>query len=351
MSQFQPSPSDAPRHDAPTTPQLPEAAPTAQHGGTRPPPVTDGPVRPAFQPRQHRPQPTTPRKVIGGIRLLGKQSPAINGWAGRRWMRCVEEAAPAERFAVGLELARTGQTRELRVAPGGVGASVQDKEARPWPARLEVGAFREEDWARVFEAMATQAIYAAKLLAGQTPVNVEDIFAPLDLRLFPAEPGDIKPSCECDESRAEDGSNSAWCRHACCAAILMAERVDADPFLVWAMRGMTRDELANRLRRPTGRAVEATTAAYEPRPVTGAESGPPLEGVLDEFWSLPPAAEAIETALRPPAVKHALLKRLGPSPLEGKFPLSGLLATCYDLVSEEALKSGDAGPDGQADPA
>ena len=45
----------------------------------------------------------------------------------------------------------------------------------------------------------------------------------------------------------------------------------------------------------------------------------------------------------PPAVHapHALLRRLGPSPLRGRFPLVGLLASVYDTVAQRALSLRD----------
>ncbi len=43
----------------------------------------------------------------------------------------------------------------------------------------------------------------------------------------------------------------------------------------------------------------------------------------------------------PHHVSHALLRRLGPPPLKGKFPLVGLLASIYDSVAEYAVKLRD----------
>jgi hypothetical protein len=66
-----------------------------------------------------------------------------------------------------------------------------------------------------------------------------------------------------------------------------------------------------------------------------------LASLAHEFWSEPAGLENLDTAPRPPEVRHALLRRLGPSPFkapsEGGFPLIGLLATCYDVVREAAL--------------
>ena len=43
-----------------------------------------------------------------------------------------------------------------------------------------------------------QAKYAAALLAGELPTNIEDLFAPAGLALFPASASDLSCSCECD---------------------------------------------------------------------------------------------------------------------------------------------------------
>lgn len=315
-----------------------------------------------FPPNQRpaRPQPDGPRRVQRGVKLAGKEAPAIETWVGRRWLRPIEDAAPPDRFAQGLEFARLGQTRDLRVEPGGVDAWVQDRAVRAHRARLAVPVLDAAQWEQVFESMAGQALYSAKLLAGELPVNIEDLFMPHGLRLFPVAGADLRPECDC-------GDAAPWCRHACCAACLAAERIDRDPFLVLTLRGMPRSELAERLRqrRAVAGATLAGAAAYTPRAVPGGESpAPPLEACLDEFWSLGPEVETVETALRAPEVSHALLRRLGPSPFEARFPLVGLLATCYDTISAAALGGGagagdqpgapesapDASPAGQARP-
>ena len=60
---------------------------------------------------------------------------------------------------------------------------------------------------RVISSMVDQAVYAAKLLSGELPPSIEDVFAPLGLRLFPSESGDLTPKCNCrDVAPADPGS-------------------------------------------------------------------------------------------------------------------------------------------------
>src|SRR5690606_31706193 len=79
---------------------------------------------------------------------------------------------------------------------------------------------------------------------------------------------------------------------------------------------------------------------------------PPLEASIEDFWEAGPALESFETPLRKPEVSYALLRRLGPSPFtEGRFPLVGLLATCYNSVSRSALQEpADTAPANSTEP-
>ncbi len=291
-----------------------------------------------FQTHPRSAQRTTPRKVRGGVRLAGKEGPAIDTWVGRRWMRFIEEHAPPEKLAEGLAYARDGQTRRLRMERGKLVASVQGVRPRAHEVELRFEIFSHEQWERVCGSMADQALYSAKLLSGELPVNVEDLFAPLELRLFPTSEGDVTP--------LTDGKESGWTMEACCAALLLAEALEREPFLIFRLRGLEPEELTERLRQR--RAVVGSAAgaapAYAQRPIPGAEGASPLSNVPPgDFWTAPVDLSGLETPLDPPRVSHALLRRLGPSPFEGsRFPLVGLLATCYDVISEKARREESA---------
>jgi hypothetical protein len=68
---------------------------------------------------------------------------------------------------------------------------------------------------------------------------------------------------------------------------------------------------------------------------------PLLEACLEEFWRSPPSMKGVQEIPPPQHVSHALLRRLGPSPLDGKFPLVGLLASIYDSVAQYAVQLRD----------
>jgi uncharacterized Zn finger protein len=298
-----------------------------------------------------------PRKVRGGVRLSSKSGPVSQAWAGQRWFRLVEEHAPNEALVEGLEYARAGQTRMLRIGgaepapgdvalpPGHVHARVQGRMPTAYTLDLRLPVFSFEQWERVLDHLAGEARQMAGLLSGEVPPNIEDAFAPAGLRLFPQEPSDLAIACSCRQ-HAERRGAVPWCKHACCVMALLAERLGRDPFLIFAMRGLPREDLLERLRQRRALAAARASIAGTERPLAGfmprlpgVNDQPeiPLEQTLDRFWCSDQSLETLDLSLREPEVSHPLLRRLGPSPFTGsRFPFLGLLATCYDIIGTRA---------------
>lgn len=306
--------------------QGPEQPPTGP--APRPPPGV--PFRPAKKVL------TKPRRVRGGIRLSAREGEALGNWIGQRVMRVLEDGVPGDVVREGLEYGRLGQVRRLELEGDAVSAQVQGRRQRAYAVRIGLTAFPPEERDRVIAAMAEQSRYAAKLLAGELPPNIEDLFAPLGLRLFPSTAAEMLVACDCAEAKP-------WCKHQVCVAALLAERMSADPFLVFALRGLPGDVLIDALRQK--RAIAGLGAEIAPvhlshvPGVSGVESAP-LASLVDEFWNAVPGDDGFEgLVIEPPAVSHGLLRRLGPSPFtESRFRFVGLLATCYDMVSEHVLR-------------
>jgi uncharacterized Zn finger protein len=156
--------------------------------------------------------------------------------------------------------------------------------------------------------------------------------------LIPSEAEDVKPSCTCNSPNVKDG----WCKHACCAAYLLADRIARDPMVLFTLRGLPAEDFLERLRhnRTIVAGAEGSAAVYTPV-VRGASDVPshPLEESVEGFWRTPEPASEPDLPVEPPAVSHPLLRRLGPSPFkEGQFPLVGLLATCYEVISARVIR-------------
>jgi uncharacterized Zn finger protein len=278
-----------------------------------------------------------PRRVLGGVRLAG-DSPSQRTWAAQRLMRLLERVGKGENLVEGLAYARAGQTRRWTVGRGRIEAVVQGRALAPYATSLVIPPLDDEQWNRVLGALAGQSGLAVRLLAREVPAGIEEVFAPLGLRLCPAEPGDVTPACTCVRPDPSD----PWCKHACCVLALLAEHLDLDPFAIFTLRGMPGDDLIEQLhrRRSAGSPGGVAPAVY-PSNVPGLSDvqAPPLDAAMEHFWDSGPGLRDLDLPVDPPRVTHPLLRRLGPSPIPGaEFPFVGLLATCYELISEAAVR-------------
>ncbi len=278
-----------------------------------------------------------PRRVRAGRKLNPANWPERLGWAGRSWLRAAESCASAEQWKEGVDYAERGQTRRLETEVGLVSADIQGRPYRPYTTELRVKPFSHDEWEAIIRELVKESIYAASLLNGEMPEAIQtDVLDRLGLSLVPQTPEEFEPSCNC---KVEE----AWCKHVCCAAMQLAEDIDADPFVLFRLRGLEGEDVLEKLRQR--RELEASGGSAPSSalrlPFPGDErAAPAMEHSIEEFWQQPAGLDELETTPKRPEVRHALLRRLGPSPFEeGKFPLAGLLATCYDTISEAAIET------------
>jgi uncharacterized Zn finger protein len=196
--------------------------------------------------------PARPRRVSGGIQINSTRGAVARTWWSARFLAVIEAAGVGGRLARGRTYARRGQTVSLKVDAGAATAQVQGSAARPYRVRIGVPTLGKAQWNAVLDALAVDASLTAALLAGELPREVEDTFAAQGLALFPAGRNDLTMDCTCPDVTVP-------CKHLAAVFYLLAERFDADPFDVLALRGRDRETLLDELR--ARRAPAPTTTA------------------------------------------------------------------------------------------
>jgi uncharacterized Zn finger protein len=64
---------------------------------------------------------------------------------------------------------------------------------------IRVKALSAADWQKLIGALSHQAIFAAKLLAGEMPHDIEQAFQGVGLSLFPEQLQDLGTDCSCPD--------------------------------------------------------------------------------------------------------------------------------------------------------
>ena len=220
-----------------------------------------------------------PIKVEGGIKARSSRGKIANTWWSQRFITVLEELQLGGRMTRGKNYARSGQVLSLDISAGKVIAKVQGSRPQPYAVKLISKPLSAAQWDLVTEKLASKALYAAKLLAGEMPPEVEVIFHGLDIPLFPAAARDLPMHCSCPDWAVP-------CKHVAAVCFLLAERFDEDPFLIFEWRGRSKQELLTRLRKS--------------RPEVQASTQPGLEEEMDSFFTagpLPPEPEESDPVL------------------------------------------------------
>ena len=280
------------------------------------------------------PPPARPRPVEGGLTARSARGDIGQHWWSRRFVEVLESFALGSRLTRGKAYARRGQVISLEVGPGLVKASVQGSRRSPYTVTIGLAPFSELVWAKVEVALAEQAIHSARLLAGELPPQLEEVFAAASAPLFPRRAADLAMRCSCPDSEVP-------CKHLSATFYLLAESFDDDPFRILHWRGRERAALLRRLRELRGDAAGPGPASDLVEPVAASALGAataladlaPLGAPGEaEFWTAP---------LPPPLPAHAplppdlVLRQLpDPGPALGGAKLLTELRPLYARLAE-----------------
>lgn len=264
-----------------------------------------------------------------GIRARTKRGDIGGTWWSRRFIDILESFQMGARLTRGRRYARAGQVLDLAVEPGAVAARVQGSRAKPYRVRIRALTLPQKDWARVEKAMASKAVFLAKLLAGEMPRDIEQAFAEARLSLFPATARDLVTDCSCP-----DWANP--CKHIAATYYLLAEAFDEDPFLIFRWRGRDREDLLARLGTHPSEAGSGEDRSEEWWDVA-ARDLLPLAECIDGFWAAGEAIDASPARPRAAAVPEGILRGLGPTAVEVRGQtLADVLAPAYAAITAAA---------------
>ena len=159
--------------------------------------------------------------------------------------------------------------------------------------------------------------------------------------LFPARASELRTDCSCP-----DWSNP--CKHIAAVYYLLGEEFDRDPFLIFRLRGIDREqivELVGASSRPAARVAAKTSRAKprDERPAIAAGQPPP-----EHFWEGTAPEGDLFGVVEPPPRSAPILRRLGPFPfwrggedlldaLEPLYPAAASIAAAA-LVGERRMQ-------------
>jgi uncharacterized Zn finger protein len=116
---------------------------------------------------------------------MTKDFQASREWWAQRWLDLLDSYRFKKRLERARNYARQGNVKSIEFNSSKVLAYVQGTEPEPYQVSLFLEPFTDEEWGYVIETMSQRAIFASKLLSGEMPPNIEEVFTANGLSLFP----------------------------------------------------------------------------------------------------------------------------------------------------------------------
>ena len=234
-------------------------------------------------------------------------------WWGKKFIAVLEQFSDPGRLSRGRSYANNGKVKNFEIIGGIVTAQVRGSvnpyfgvyKEPLYITTIEFQAISAAKWAAAIALIASKASFISRLLLNEIPDNIEEEFALLGLNLLPRSRKDFDISCSCP-----DWGNP--CKHIAGVYYLVAAELDRDPFLLFELRGLSRQDLHSELvKSPLGQALSAelqsfaqrdpqSVLSYYTRPLT---VSPRTMTGLRDFWHgtkrLPPTIEPLPQTLVP----------------------------------------------------
>jgi uncharacterized Zn finger protein len=281
----------------------------------------------------------------GWFRSAPKKPPPEHGikmkksgttWWGQQWIEALEHILLGDsgRLARGRTYARAGRTHDLMVNGGKVTAKVTGSRATPYEITIELAQLPDSAWRDAIQGMAAKAQFAAELLAGQMPKQIGELFREAATSLFPAQRADLVTKCTCPD----------WgdpCKHIAATHYVLGEALDRDPFLLFELRGRTKEQVLDALRSARSGETPAKARRTAAQSTARAELEIPQVtlGPLDsaDYDRPRQALPALHFSFDAPITHGAVVRQLGaPAAWSGNESPGDLLAPLVRAAAERA---------------
>ncbi|MFP4220864.1 MAG: SWIM zinc finger family protein [Phormidium sp.] len=214
-------------------------------------------------------------------------------WWGQKFIKALESFCDPNRLKRGRSYANPRKIINFERNKGDVLAHVRGSvnpyfgvyKEPLYKTEVKISPIPKKDWTKIIQKLSTNASFVSRLLLNEIPENIEECFEDAGYNFLPYSSQDFKTDCTCP-----DWSNP--CKHIAGVCYLLAEELDNDPFLLFELRGLTRDALQKELMKsPLGKALASGLVEedIEPEPVDSYYTIPKTKAVPDsvslkEFW-------------------------------------------------------------------
>lgn len=244
-------------------------------------------------------------------------------WWGQKFIEALEGFTDSGRLSRGRSYSSDRRILKFEMGKHGVVSATVRGNVNPYfgvykepkyRVKLQLTAISEKNWEKAIRHIGGKASLVSKLLMNEMPDDIDAAFRDVKLHFLPRGHRDFQTTdCSCP-----DYANP--CKHIAGVYYRLAGLLDQDPFLLFELRGLPRDDLRDALRKspfgeiPAGMMTERDTplepaTSYYPRPQPGTETP-----TYARFWRAPKPLPTEVEAPSPASVPALMVKKAGDHP-------------------------------------
>lgn len=154
-------------------------------------------------------------------------------WWGRQWLLALTHIDYDNRIPRGKTYANTGRVEsfKLDLAKHIVKARVTGNCDPFYTVKLKLPEISSEQVTKLLDEIAKSPLIVAKLSARELDPEILTVCEKLGIRLFPSKWSDMEMSCSCPDWAVP-------CKHIAAVIYKMSQEIDANPFVLFSLRGV-----------------------------------------------------------------------------------------------------------------
>lgn len=263
---------------------------------------------------------STPIQTKGGMKVKSRRGDIANKWWSKRLIAILDSYGWSNRVQRGRIYARSGQVLRINIGSGTVDAEVQGSVRTPYRISIRFPAMPEKAWNTVLSVMLKKPEFISHMLTGEILPEIEDVFNESGSPLFPQKSSEIDTVCNCP-----DYANS--CKHIAAVFYVLADSLDDDPFLLFQLKGKTKDEV---LRAISSKEAGIVHDEAKKEPVVSVSNSDLLR-----FWN--PSILKVQVERRPDISISPLKKYALPSDFDDPV-IQSILSSYFDEIEKNVIQ-------------
>ncbi len=214
-------------------------------------------------------------------------------WWGQKFISALESFTDSGRLQRGRAYSGDSRILHFDITKGMATATIRGNvnpyfgvyKEPLYGTEVKMTAIADKEWTKIIANMSSKASVVTRLLLNEVPENIEDSFTSVGKHLLPYNSKDFHTECSCP-----DYSNP--CKHIAGLCYRLSNELDQDPFLLFEMRGISKEDLqAELIKSPLGKvlALELGDRTLDPESVTTYFTRPKTVAItetptLKQFW-------------------------------------------------------------------